>query len=235
MSSVTAIRRQLKAAAEPGYRRFVTSLITTTAPEAILGVRVPGVYAIAKSHMHDADIDSFLTDLPHRYHEENLAHGYLICHDRDFDRTMARLQAFLPYVDNWSVCDGLRPLAIARHPDAALPYIEGWLADGHPYTVRFAIGMLMAYYLDECFQPRYLGLVAGVRADDYYVMMMAAWYFATALAKQYDAALPYLEQGRLDGRTHERTIRKALESYRVTDDHKGYLRTLRGINRRKQS
>ena len=165
--------------------------------------------------------------LPHRYYEENNLHGLLLSAMPDYDAVVAALEAFLPHVDNWATCDLLSPKVFRKHPSELPGQIRRWVADPHPYTVRFGLGMLLSFYLDEAFRPEYLDLAAGVRREEYYVKMMVAWYFATALAKQYAAALPYVEERRLDRWTHNKTIQKAVESYRITPEQKAYLRSLR--------
>ena len=171
--------------------------------------------------------EDFLRQLPHRYYEENNLHGLLISSIPNYGPSVAALEAFLPHVDNWATCDLLSPKAFRDHPPELPGQIRRWVGDPHPYTVRFGLGVLLSFYLDEDFRPEYLALAAGVRREEYYVRMMVAWYFATALAKQYDAALPYLVNRRLDRWTHNKTIQKAVESYRITPEQKTYLRSLR--------
>lgn len=212
---------------DPAYRDFSAALVPTIDPSTVIGVRVPALRALAKLWGTDPAIGTFLAALPHAYLEENHLHALLIAQMRDFDGCIAALDAFLPYVDNWATCDSLRPTCFKGHHDALLPHIRRWLASPHPYTVRFAIEMLMTWYLDDAFDVRYLEWVAAVTDDHYYVRMMVAWYFATALAKQYAAAVPYLQERRLPLWTHRKAIQKAIESYRITDEQKAYLRTLK--------
>lgn len=209
------------------YKAFSEKLIPNVPPERVIGVRMPVLRRFAKSVAKTPEAAAFVRSLPHTYHEENLLHGCLIEQIRDFDACAAALDAFLPHVDNWAVCDCMSPKALDREPEKLLSQIDRWIESGETYTVRFAIGQLMRWFLDERFDPAYPEKVAAVRSDAYYVNMMRAWYFATALAKQYDAVLPYLVRNRLDVWTHNKTIQKAVESYRVTPQAKAYLRTLR--------
>ena len=170
---------------------------------------------------------AFLTDLPHRYFEENQLHAFLISLEKEFERCVGEVEAFLPWIDNWATCDQLSPRVFRKEAPRLLSYIERWIASEHVYTIRFGVGMLMAHFLDDRFEPGYVEKVAGIRSDEYYVNMMIAWYFATALAKQYDSVLPFLEQNRLEVWTHDKAIQKAVESDRITPEQKGYLRTLK--------
>lgn len=216
------MKDRLFALQDLGYRNFNTKLLPTVDPDMIIGVRMPQLRALAKTvRIED------LGPLPHRYHEENALHALCIERIKEFDRCMAALEAFLPYVDNWAVCDSLRPKCFKKHKTELLRYIERWLESEHPYTVRFAIEMLMVHYLDEDFSPKYPEMVASVFSNEYYVNMMSAWYFATALAKQYDLVIGYLQEERLSVWIHNKTIQKALESFRITEEQKAYLRTLR--------
>ena len=209
------------------YGDFTASLIPAADRERVIGVRLPELRRLAGELVREGSAEAFLRELPHAYLEENLLHSILLSGERDLSRLYAGLDRFLPYVDNWSVCDALRPKEFRRHPADLPARIDTWLASEHSYTVRFAIGMLMHFYLDEAFDPAFPERVAAVRSEDYYVRMMAAWYFATALAKRYEEVLPYLSEYRLDVRTHNKTIQKALESVRVTPEHKEVLRSLR--------
>ncbi len=207
---------------DEGYRAFQIKLIPNIDPETIIGIRTPVLRQLAK----DAD-DAFRADLPHRYFEQNQIHAFSLEKMADFERVIAEVEAFLPYVDNWATCDQLRPRIFTRHKAELLPHIRRWIASKHPYTVRFAMEMLMCHYLDDAFDAAFPVLVASVLGKDYYVRMMQAWYFATALAKQYDEVLPYVTEHRLDAWTHNKTIQKATESYRILPEQKEFLRKFR--------
>ncbi len=209
------------------YAEMQVKLLPTVKPDRIIGVRTPELRAFAKKLRFDEDIDAFLTDLPHRYFDEEQLHAFVISLEKDFDKCAMEVETFLPYVDNWATCDQLSPKAFKKEPEKLLPYIRTWIKTDQPYTVRFAIGMLMQHFLDERFSPAYADLVASVRSEEYYVNMMIAWYFATALAKQYDTILPYLKEKKLDEWTHNKTIQKSIESYRITQEQKVYLRSLK--------
>lgn len=221
------VRARLLALQDPQYRDFQCRLTPSVAPGAVLGVRMPQLRALAKELSADPDIGAFLGALPHRYFDENNLHACIISGFRDCGAAAAALDKFLPYVDNWATCDSLRPRAFEKHPPELPAKIRQWLLSGQTYTVRFGMGTLMSYYLDGEFSAEYPEWVAGVRSSEYYVNMMAAWYFATALAKQWDAALPYLTERRLDRWTHNKTIQKSVESFRISGERKAYLRTLR--------
>ena len=212
---------------DPAYREFMRRLIPTVPPERVIGIRTPALRNYAAELSKQPEKQLFLRALPHRYFEENNLHGFLIARMRDFDAAMEETERFLPFVDNWATCDQLTPKALNKNLPALLEHICAWLRSDQPYTVRFGVEMLMRDYLDGAFDPQLLALAAGVQSEDYYVRMMLAWYFATALAKQYDAALPYLEQRRLEKWTHNKTIQKAVESCRITAEQKACLRTLR--------
>lgn len=227
MSGTTAIQTQLFALRDEGYRDFHARLMPTVDKARIIGVRTPALRALARELYGTAEAEDFLRALPHEYYEENNLHARLIMCGRDFDAVLAQTEAFLPFVDNWATCDGLSPKVFARHRAALLPCIDRWLTSDHVYTVRFGIKMLMEHFLCEDFSPVFLEKVAAVRSEEYYVNMMCAWYFATALAKQYGQALPYLTEQRLPRWTHNKTIQKAVESYRITPEQKEFLRALR--------
>ena len=223
----SSIQDRLRALADPGYAAFQQKLMPTVPPETVIGVRMPQLRRLARSLLGTEEAAAFLAVLPHETYEENNLHGLLICAERDYGRALEALERFLPYVDNWATCDLLHPKAFDRRPEALPGQLERWVRSGHTYTVRFGLGMLMRLYLDEAFRPAYLELAASVVSKEYYVNMMAAWYFATALAKQYEAALPYLAENRLDLWVHNKTIQKAVESFRIPAERKAYLRTLR--------
>lgn len=211
---------------EQDYADFTAKLIPTVPREKVLGVRLPALRKLAKELNSSGEAEAFLAALPHGFHEENLLHAMLLEPEKDFDRLIARIDAFLPYIDNWAVCDTLRFKLFSRRFEDALPHIRRWAESSKPYTLRFAVLMLMTYGLGDRFRPEYADMVCRIVSDEYYVNMMRAWYFATALAKNPEAALPYLD-GRLDEWTHNMTIRKACESYRIKPEHKEWLRGMK--------
>ena len=227
MQEVDVIRAQLFALQDKEYRVFYSRLMPTLPPETVIGVRVPLLRKLAKQLTDTPEAEVFLQELPHFYYEENALHAFLLEPVRDFGTALAATERFLPYVDNWAVCDSFSPKVFAQHKPELLPAIRRWLGSDQVYTVRYGIGMLMRYYLDDAFRPEYLAWVAAVHSEEYYVNMMIAWYLATALAKQWDATIPYLEERKLSPWVHRKTIQKAVESYRITDEQKVYLKTLR--------
>ncbi len=223
---MTEIQKQLFAMQDVPYRDFQVKLIPGIDPEHVIGVRTPALRSFAKQLAKTPEAESFLHDLPHTYFDENQLHAFILSEMKDYDALLEELERFLPHIDNWATCDQLSPKVFAKHPEL-IGEIRRWMDAAHPYTVRFGIGMLMRWYLDAAFQPEYLEWVAAVESDEYYVNMMRAWYFATALAKQYDAAVGYFETHRLDAWTHSKALQKARESFRVSDTHKAYLQTLK--------
>lgn len=209
------------------YRDFQSRLIPTVEPEAMIGVRTPELRRLARELGKTPESAQFIQILPHKYYEENNLHAFLIEQIRDYKTCASALDAFLPYVDNWATCDLMSPKIFKKHLPELLEKIREWLKSNKTYTVRFAVGMLMGFYLDEQFEPEYPELVAGIKSKEYYVNMMIAWYFATALVKQYDAARPFIEQGRLEIWTHNKTIQKAVESLRISEEKKVYLKSLK--------
>ncbi len=209
------------------YREFHSNLVPTKDPDAIIGVRVPHLRKLAKELIKEMDVTPFLKELPHQYNEENVLHAFFIEAIKDYDECLLELNQFLPYVDNWAVCDSMKPKVFKKHLDELVDEIQGWIESTQTYTIRFGIEMLMNFYLDEKFSAKYLDMVVGVKSVEYYVNMMIAWYFATALAKQYDATIKIIEAGVLDKWTHNKTIQKAIESYRITPEQKEYLRGLK--------
>ena len=224
---MTEIQKHLFTLQDQPYRDFSKKLNPSVDPDTIIGVRLPLLRDYAKELRKAEEADRFLSSLPHTYFDENMLHALLLCQEKDFSRAIEMTEAFLPYADSWAITDTLSSKAFAKTPEKLLPYIEKWLQSELPYTVRFGILCLMRYFLDERFDERYLLSVSKVSSEEYYVNMMRAWYFATALAKQYDATISLLEENRLDLWTHQKTIQKAIESYRVCDDRKAYLRSLR--------
>ncbi len=218
------IRSRLFALQDVKYRDFQGGLIPGMNPENMIGVRTPELRKLAKEVGAD---DTFLAELPHRYFDENQLHAFIVSGIRDKQECLRRAEEFLPYVDNWATCDQMSLKCFKKSPEELLPHIREWIDSERTYAVRFGVGCLMEFFLDEHFSPEYPEMVSKIRSGEYYVNMMTAWYFATALAKQYDAVLPYIERRRLDQWTHRKTIQKAIESYRVSDEHKQYLRTLK--------
>lgn len=210
------------------YAAFQRPLLPNLAPESIIGVRTPALRLLAKELRGSAEAEAFLAALPHRYFEENQLHAFLVAQERDYRRCIERLECFLPFVDNWATCDQLSPRVLGRHRAELLPEVRRWMASGHEYTCRFGIGMLMRYYLeDNTFSEEYLRWVAAIDREEYYVRMMQAWFFATALAKQWSAAEPYMHDGRLPDWVRRKAIQKALESFRIPAAHKSHLRGLK--------
>ena len=222
-----SIREKLFALRDEKYKNFQGALIPTVPSERMIGVRTPLLRALAKEISDTEEAAAFLADLPHRYFDEDQLHAFLISRIKDFDRCLAELIRFLPFVDNWATCDQMNPVAFRKNPERLLPLVREWLADERTYVLRFAIKVLMDHFLGDRFDPDYLMWVAAVRSDEYYVDMMVAWYFATALAKRYEETIPYLEEGRLPSETTRKAIRKALESYRITPDRKEFIKRLK--------
>ena len=224
---MTEIQKKLFKMQDLGYRDFHSKLMPTIDKETIIGVRVPILRRLAKELFKNGEYMYFLNDLPHKYYEENNLHSLLIMQIKSYDECLAETERFLPYVDNWATCDTLRPKVFKKHLSQLLPEINLWINSGEVYTVRFGIEMLMCHYLDDKFKTEYADLVASVKSEEYYVNMMVAWYFATALAKQYNSILPYIEKDILPIWVHNKTIHKAVESYRITKEQKAYLKTLK--------
>ncbi|MBQ3400184.1 MAG: DNA alkylation repair protein [Lachnospiraceae bacterium] len=224
---IDEIREELFRLQDTEYRDFQSRLIPSTEGASFIGVRTPALRDLAKRLAGREDIDLFLSDLPHTYFDENQLHAFVISAIRDYGACLEAVERFLPYVDNWATCDQMSPKVFRKHRGELTGPIRRWLGSGETYTVRFGMKMLMEHYLDEDFDPAYPEAVARIRSDEYYVRMMQAWYFATALAKQYDAAVKYLEERRLDVWTHNKTIQKAVESFRIGPKTKDYLRGLR--------
>ncbi|MBQ7464482.1 MAG: DNA alkylation repair protein [Lachnospiraceae bacterium] len=221
------LQKKLYSLQDLKYRDMQIKIIPSTDPETVIGVRTPELRTIAKEMVKAGDFMDFLDDLPHRYFEENQLHAFIISGMKDLKECMEELEKFLPYVDNWATCDQMSPKIFKKHKAELLPHIKDWLGSDRTYTVRFGIGMLMEHFLDDDYDPVYPEMVAKLRSDEYYVNMMIAWYFATALAKQYESILPFIEEKRLDVWTHNKTIQKSIESFRITDEQKKYLRSLK--------
>ena len=227
MREHTALQKQLFALQDIGYRDFHSRLIPNIDKAQIIGIRMPVLRKFAKEFSKTEEAKSFLHELPHQYYEENNLHMMIITSVRDYETCLAEIERFLPYIDNWATCDFPEPKCFTKHKKDLLPHIRQWIASGKTYTVRYGIGLLMRMYLDEDFTPEYPAMAAEVVSEEYYVNMMIAWYFATALAKQWDSVISYLEERRLSPWVHKKTIQKAIESYRITQEQKNYLRTLR--------
>ena len=209
------------------YADFQAKLTPGIPRESFIGVRVPQVRTLAKSYYKGLESADFLQELPHQYYDENMLHGLVLSEMKDFEACVKAVDAFLPYVDNWAVCDIMSPKVFRKHKEELLPVIKRWVASDQVYTCRFGIEMLMSHYLDQDYKPEYLEIVAAVRSEEYYVNMMIAWFFATALAKQWDTVIPYIEENRLEPWVHNKTIQKARESYRITPQQKDYLKSLK--------
>ena len=224
---IDEIRKTLLSMQDEKYRAFQVKLFPTVDPQTVIGVRTPDLRGYAKKLLKEEDVSAFLSDLPHRYFDENQLHAFIISEIKDHGKCMEEVNRFLPYVDNWATCDQMSPKVFKKNRPQLLKQIRIWLKSDRTYTIRFAIGMLMEHYLDDAFDISYPEVVAVIRSDEYYVNMMIAWYFATALAKQYDEILPFIENRRLDVWTHNKAIQKAIESYRITPEQKEYLKRLK--------
>ena len=209
------------------YKKLVSKLTPNISMDSIIGVRIPGIRKLAKESVNTKEAELFLNNLPHKYYDENILHGSLLSEIKDYDKCIEYIDKFLPYIDNWAVCDTLLPKVFKKNTDKLIEKINVWIKDKHIYTVRFAISMLMRLYLDDNYDKKYLNMVSKVKTDEYYLKMMVAWYFATALAKRWDDAVYYLENNKLDTWIHNKTITKACESFRITDEQKEYLRKLK--------
>ena len=221
------IRKELKKLQDNGYREMQVTIIPTLEADSIIGVRTPALRQLAKELAKREDISEFLTDLPHKFFEENQLHAFILSGMKDAESCIRLVDEFLPYVDNWATCDQMSPKVFKKHKQLLLEYVDKWIRSEHTYVKRFAIGMLMEHFLDEDFKTSYLTKVSKIRSEEYYVNMMIAWYFATALAKQYEDTLPFIEKQKLDKWTHNKSIQKAVESYRITQEQKEYLKTLK--------
>lgn len=221
------IREELFALQDLKYKEFHKRLIPTIDEDTIIGVRIPALRALVKEFSATEEAAEFMKELPHPYYEENNVHAFLIEKIKGYDTCIRELDKFLPYVDNWATCDSMAPKVLKKHLPELMDKIKEWLVSDQIYTVRYGIGLLMKFYLDEAFEEKYLQMVADVQSEEYYINMMIAWYFATALAKHYEKALSYLEEQKLDVWTHNKTIQKAVESHRITPEQKAYLKTLK--------
>ena len=221
------IKEKLLEQADKEYADFQSKLLPEIPRSSVLGIRVPQVRKIAGEYRGSKVAAAFMEELPHEYYDENMLHAALISEIKNYDECVGRIDRFLPFVDNWAVDDTMNPKVLSKNKDKLLIKIGEWISSDKVYTCRFGIRMLMCHFLDEDFKPEYPERVAAVRSDEYYVNMMIAWYFATALAKQWEATIPFIEMRKLDLWTHNKAIQKARESFRVTDEHKEYLKSLK--------
>lgn len=227
MAELTKLQKQLFELQDLKYRDFHSKLMPETDKETVIGIRTPVLRKFAKEFAGTSEAEAFLRQLPHRYYEENNLHMMLITGIKDYEKCMEEIQRFLPCIDNWATCDYPAPKCFARHKDQVLEEAKRWISSGETYVIRYGIGMLMRLFLDEDFSSEYLEMAATVQSQEYYVNMMIAWYFATALAKQWDATVPYIEQHKLSDWVHRKTVQKAVESYRITPEQKEYLKGFR--------
>lgn len=221
------IRNRLFELSDSKYRNMQIKTTPSVDAQAFIGVRTPPLRRLAKELAKREEISAFLSDLPHKYFDENQLHAFIISLDKGYDSCISKVEAFLPYVDNWATCDQMNPKVFAKHKSELLKHIKQWLKSDKTYTARFGIKMLMDHFLGNEFDISYPKAVANIKSEEYYVKMMQAWYFATALAKQYDLILPFIENKSLDVWTHNKAIQKSVESYRITDEQKQYLKTLK--------
>ncbi len=224
---LTQLQQQLFLLQDEGYRDFHSKLMPNISKEDVIGIRVPVLRKFAKEFAKTDEKELFLKELPHQYYEENNLHMMLLVEIKDYDRCMREIERFLPYINNWATCDYPAPKCFEKHKLQVLDHIKIWIESSQTYTVRYAIGMLMRLFLEDDFSVEYPEMVAKVSSEEYYVNMMIAWYFATALAKQWDAVIPYIEQKKLSPWVHRKTIQKAVESYRITSEQKEYLKSFR--------
>ena len=221
------MEKKLRKLADPKYQEMQKKIIPTVDPESIIGVRTPELRALAKEMSKSGEGSAFVAELPHKYFDENQLHAFILSGMKDYDACIAEVERFLPHVDNWATCDQMSPKIFRKHKADLLEHVKVWLKSDQTYTIRFSVGMLMEHFLDEDFDLKYPRMVAKLRSEEYYVNMMIAWYFATALAKQYEAVLPFIEGRKLAPWTHNKAIQKAVESYRITHEQKEYLKTLK--------
>lgn len=231
MSIIKEIQKELFEKQDLKYKAFQSKLIPTVDAAKVIGVRTPDLRAIAKKFASHPEIEKFLSTLPHEYYDENQVHAFILSLIKDYDECVSHIDKFLPFVDNWATCDQMRPKVFAKkqYRKPLLNDVERWInaPTTNVYTVRFGIETLMSFFLDDDFNPKFLKWVSKIRSEEYYLNMMVAWFFATALAKQYETTIPFIEKHRLDIWTHNKTIQKAIESYRITEDQKSNLRTLK--------
>ena len=227
MSIIIDINKRLQSLRDENYKNFHSKLMPTVSEDKIIGIKIPILKQYAKEIAKNQAIGEFLKDLPHAYYEENNLHAFIIASEKDYQKCIVSVEEFLPYIDNWATCDSLIPKCFKKNKDKLLSKILVWIKTNHTYTVRFAIKLLMSLYLDENFKEEYLELVSNVRSNEYYVNMMIAWYFQTALTKQYDSAIKYLVDKKLPVWVHNKAIQKSIESFRISEDKKQYLKSLK--------
>ena len=225
------IQKELFSLQDKEYMKFLSKLTPNVSEDTIIGVRIPEIRKLAKKLVKNNEYEDFLKELPHKYYDENLLHGAIISENKDFENCIELLNSFLPFVDNWAVCDTISPKIFKKHKKELIEKIKEWSQSDKTYTCRFGVEMLMTHFLDEDFKKEYLEMVANIHSEEYYVKMVIAWFFATALAKQWDYAVIYLENNRLDVWVHNKTIQKARESLKILEDKKGYLK---GLKRKKE-
>lgn len=221
------IKEELFKLQDKEYRNMQIKIISNVNPESIIGVRTPELRKLGKKLFKENNYKEFINDLPHKYFDENQLHAFIISEIKDYDECLEEFNKFLPYVDNWATCDQPSPKVFIKNPDKLINEIKKWIKSKETYTIRFGVGMLMRVYLDDNYKPEYLQMVSKIKSKEYYVNMMIAWFFATALAKQYDSTIKYIENNILDKWTHNKTIQKAVESYRITNEQKEYLKKMR--------
>ena len=226
------IQKELFSLQDKEYMKFSSKLTPNVPEDTIIGVRIPEIRKLAKKLVRNNEYEDFLKELPHKYYDENLLHGAIISENKDFENCIELLDSFLPFVDNWAVCDTISPKIFKKHKKELIEKIKEWSQSDKTYTCRFGVEMLMTHFLDEDFKKEYLEMVANIHSEEYYVKMVVAWFFATALTKQWDYAVIYLENNRLDVWVHNKTIQKARESLRILEDKKGYLK---GLKRKKEN
>ena len=224
---MTHLQEELFKLQDTEYRDFNSSLIPGIEKETVIGVRIPVLRKFAKEYAKSGETEQFMTELPHKYYEENNLHMMLIAQIKDYNKCISETEKFLPHIDNWATCDSPLPKCFDKNKEDVLERAKNWIATDTTYVKRYGMGVMMRLFLDEDFKEEYIQLVAGVKSEEYYVNMMIAWFFATALAKQWDAAIPYIQERRLSEWVHRKSIQKAVESYRITPEQKEYLKGLR--------
>lgn len=224
---MTSLQERLFEMQDKQYAAFRAKLTPGVPVESFIGIRMPELQRFAKQFIKEKECKDFLQQLPHEYYDENMLHGTIISMVKDYEKCIRLTDSFLPFVDNWAVCDKMTPKVFAKHKGELIAKVKEWIKSSHVYTCRFGIVTLMSHYLDKDFKAEYLEIPASIKNDEYYQKMAVAWFFATALAKQWDATIPYIEQNRLALWTHNKTIQKAIESYRISPEQKEYLRTLK--------